>query len=54
MVPVCDRWVLLYDGRVRFVGDTAAAMETDDEVVRTFFDSGFEVGGSDVDAGDVS
>jgi phospholipid/cholesterol/gamma-HCH transport system ATP-binding protein len=39
MIPVCHRWVMIYDGHVRFRGNTKEAMASNDKVVRTFFDS---------------
>ena len=40
MLPVCDEWLLLHEGRVWFHGDTAAVEASTDEVVRTFFQGG--------------
>jgi len=36
----CDRYVLLYDGRVRWQGDNDDADRTDDAIVRAFFSAG--------------
>lgn len=38
MRSVCDEWLLLHEGRVRFRGTTDAAQRSPDEVVRVFFD----------------
>lgn len=46
MVAVCDDWVLLYEGGVRFEGDTAAARASDDPVVQTFFEGADGVPGT--------
>lgn len=37
MLPACDRYVLLYQGRVHFAGTAAEAMASSDAVVREFF-----------------
>ncbi|MFT7626147.1 MAG: phospholipid/cholesterol/gamma-HCH transport system ATP-binding protein [Myxococcota bacterium] len=37
MKAVCEQWILLYEGTIRFRGDTAAAEASTDPVVRTFF-----------------
>jgi phospholipid/cholesterol/gamma-HCH transport system ATP-binding protein len=53
MIPVCHRWIMIYDGLVRFRGNIEEAMASDDEVVRTFFDgSDTDVSAAGVRAGD--
>jgi len=37
MRPACDRYLLLYEGRVHFAGTEAEAMAASDPVVREFF-----------------
>ncbi len=37
MRSACDRYVLIYDGQVRWQGDAAAAAESDDSIVAAFF-----------------
>ena len=40
MRPVCDRYVLLYDARVRFQGTEQDAMASSDPIVHEFFRAG--------------
>ncbi len=40
MAAVCDEWLMIYEGRIRFRGDTAAAKRSEDPIVRTFFQGG--------------
>ncbi len=47
MLPVCQRFILLDKGRIRFEGDRAAADRSTDKMVRTFFDSSARLSGSD-------
>ena len=39
MVNICDDWLLLYEGQVHFYGDTAAALASEDPIVKTFFEA---------------
>jgi phospholipid/cholesterol/gamma-HCH transport system ATP-binding protein len=37
MIPVCQRYIMLYEGEVYFRGTAIEARESDDAVLRTFF-----------------
>jgi len=43
MRVICDEWLLIHEGAVRFHGDTDGAMASDDPVVHTYFHGGVAV-----------
>lgn len=44
MLPVCQRFLMLDKGRIRFEGDRVDAERSTDKMVRTFFDSSARLG----------